>query len=77
MDRVSGFEARTLPDSALNPVPVLLGGKRLAEAAAIAVVGDPCIDAKHKGGLAAKPFGEVNIDRCPAVAMNSHRYLID
>jgi hypothetical protein len=36
---IARFEPGGLPDSALNPVPVLLAGKRATETAAIAIVG--------------------------------------
>jgi hypothetical protein len=45
---VAALEVRCLPDSALHAVPVLLANERLAEAAAVAVVGDTRIDAEHE-----------------------------
>ena len=77
VDWVPRLQPRGLPDSALDPVPVLLGRERLAEAPAIAVVGDPGVDAEHERGLAGERCGQVNFDRGPAVAMNSDRRLVD
>ena len=42
------FEPRRLPDSALDPVPVLLARERAAEAAAIPVVGRAGIDSQNE-----------------------------
>src|SRR6185437_6147614 len=77
MNRIPRLETRRLPDSALHAVPVLLGGERLAEAAAIAVVGDARVDAEHERGLGPKRLGEVDLDRSPAVAVDRDRRLVD
>ena len=77
MNGVPRLEARRLPDSALHPIPVLLAGERLAEAAAVAVVGDPRVDAEHERGLGPERLGEVDLDRSPAIAVNRDRDLVD
>ena len=69
MQRIARFEPRRLPDAALDAVPVLLGGERLAEAAAVAVVGDAGVDAELEGGLAGERRGQIDLDRRPAVAV--------
>ena len=54
MERIARLEARGLPYAALNAVPVLLAGERLAEAAAMAVVGRARIDAENERRLAVE-----------------------
>jgi hypothetical protein len=49
---IARLEPRRLPDAALHPVPILLAGERLAEAPAVAVIGDPRVDAEHERGPA-------------------------
>ena len=71
------FEPRRLPDPALHPIPVLLGGERLAEAPAIAIIGDPRVNAEHERSLAIERGGEIDLDRGPAIAMSRDRDLVD
>ena len=77
VNRIARLNSRRLPDSALDPIPVLLSGQRLAESAAVAVVGDARVDAERERGLAVERIGQVDLDRSPAVAMNRNRNLVD
>ena len=77
VNRIARLDSRRLPDSALDPIPVLLSGQRLAESAAVAVVGDARVDAERERGLAVERIGQVDLDRSPAVAMNRNRNLVD
>ncbi len=77
MDRVARLEARRLPHSALHAVPVLLAGKRLAEATPVAIVGRPRLDAENERRLAVEGARQVDFDRRPSVAMNGDRHVVD
>ena len=77
MERVARLEARRLPDAAMNAVPVLLAGERLAEATAVAVVGRARLDAEDERGLALERAGQIDVDRRPPVAVRGDRRLVD
>lgn len=77
MDGIARLEAGGLPDSALDAIPVLLAGERLAEAAPVAIVGRPRLDAENERRLAVEDARQVDFDRRPSVAMNGDRDVVD
>ena len=77
MDRIARLEARGLPDSTLNAIPILFAGERLAEAAAITVVGRARLDAENKRRLAVEGASQVDLDRRPTVCVNGDRRIVD